>query len=933
MIVNHNIPALYAYNALTFNNTKLQVSINRLSTGLRINSAADDAAGLAISEKMRSQIRGLTQATRNAQDGISLIQTAEGALQETHEILQRMRELAVQAANDTNTSDDRSMIQLEIDQLTEEVDRIANTTEFNTKKLLDGSSSALVSSDSLDTKIFVRDGLRVVDQFGQKSAGGGNYELNIEATAGTAEVQKTDIFKIKHAAEVETTQISEIDYDDGRFASMRVALDQGGSAICGDATADFTLTIDFGGGCSYTVCEVGLDGFGTTELAALIESNSALATRIAVCIPAANECILLTSRIAGQDFTITATTIQNCAATGDDSGQTFVFGVLSACDGGGTEISCSATTNNGCYTSVVANGICSIQATKNVTSVEMCSAMRAGDYGINTIRCWGTAMTQSCSCYGGFYSCLGVQMATINTGNACINWNLSTVFRIDSVCGADCTAMVSYKTHGLTDSGCNVDDSTWTQLCITLSADNYINLGGSFGCIELRFCSATTVKEDDLLVINTRACTGAANASSLIEVTCSSDGGVTYNCLVQFAFNPARVDKNEVTLNFFQVDNLNGELYDASLNITTDTFLHTDDEAATFNVTETTISDSSTIGCLANLNTKLYDLEKFWDASGNFILEDTATITLVQGNGAQTIITLSKDDTIQNVICTLNEAIANGLGQGDLVGDANVNNFVSFVTDPDSNGLEAVAGTFVIRSAIAGDEGKIYFNGDDDVINALSLATIQTATNNRWSIDVTNAHTGGTIASDVQVSENMLIGVVHENVDVEFAADSGIAVTYDETTKNFVLSGGTANATTTYVHLADNSLVLHIGANQLQDITAAIGDMGIEALGIDNILVMSNELANDAIGSLDGAIKMVSKQRAKLGAYQNRLDHTINNLTTTATNLTAAESRIRDVDMAAEMMIFTKRNILVQASTSMLAQANQLPQMALQLLR
>ena len=112
--------------------------MEKLSSGLRINKAGDDAAGLAISEKMRGQIRGLDQASKNAQDGISLIQTAEGALNETHDILQRMRELAVQSSNDTNTDDDREEIQKEINQLTSEINRIGNTTEFNTQKLLNG---------------------------------------------------------------------------------------------------------------------------------------------------------------------------------------------------------------------------------------------------------------------------------------------------------------------------------------------------------------------------------------------------------------------------------------------------------------------------------------------------------------------------------------------------------------------------------------------------------------------------------------------------------------------------------------------------------------------------------------------------------------------------------------------------------------------------
>ena len=196
MIINHNIPALNAYFALQSNSNQVSNSLQKLSSGLRINKAADDAAGLAISEKMRSQIRGLDQASRNAQDGISMIQTAEGALNETHSILQRMRELSVQAANDTYTSSDRSNIQTEIDQLTSEVNRISGTTQFNGKSLLDGSTSAVVSSDKLTTKIFMRDGLRVLDQFGQKAAGGGNYKLEITANAGVNQVQKTDIFKV-----------------------------------------------------------------------------------------------------------------------------------------------------------------------------------------------------------------------------------------------------------------------------------------------------------------------------------------------------------------------------------------------------------------------------------------------------------------------------------------------------------------------------------------------------------------------------------------------------------------------------------------------------------------------------------------------------------------------------------------------------------------
>lgn len=141
MRIQHNISALNAHRNLGFNNTQASKNLEKLSSGFKINRAGDDAAGLAISEKMRGQIRGLDMATKNSQDAISLIQTAEGALNETHSILQRMRELSVQSGNDTNVNLDRDAIQQEIEQLTKEIDRIAGTTEFNTQKLLDGSFS------------------------------------------------------------------------------------------------------------------------------------------------------------------------------------------------------------------------------------------------------------------------------------------------------------------------------------------------------------------------------------------------------------------------------------------------------------------------------------------------------------------------------------------------------------------------------------------------------------------------------------------------------------------------------------------------------------------------------------------------------------------------------------------------------------------------
>ncbi len=151
MRINNNMMAMNTHRQLGLNASSGAKSIEKLSSGFRINRAGDDAAGLSISEKMRAQIRGLNQASRNAQDGISMIQTAEGALSETHAILQRMRELATQSANDTNVGVDRGAIQKEINDLTSEINRIGNTTEFNTQKLLQGDGKVSLSKTTLVT--------------------------------------------------------------------------------------------------------------------------------------------------------------------------------------------------------------------------------------------------------------------------------------------------------------------------------------------------------------------------------------------------------------------------------------------------------------------------------------------------------------------------------------------------------------------------------------------------------------------------------------------------------------------------------------------------------------------------------------------------------------------------------------------------------------
>ncbi len=190
MIINHNLTSLSAMNASRLTDNMRQKSIQPLTTGLRINSAADDASGLAISERMRSQIAGYTMAIRNVQDGISLLQTAEGALGEADAVLQRMRELTVQAGNDTYTLQDRAHIQEEIDGLKNKLNVIAEGTEFNTKKLLDGTSGLLWSSDDDKLRAIIHGGAFSLDK------PEGNYRIDIRSTPGKNQVYASGKFKV-----------------------------------------------------------------------------------------------------------------------------------------------------------------------------------------------------------------------------------------------------------------------------------------------------------------------------------------------------------------------------------------------------------------------------------------------------------------------------------------------------------------------------------------------------------------------------------------------------------------------------------------------------------------------------------------------------------------------------------------------------------------
>ena len=908
MVVNHNIPALISYNAVSRTNNALQKSIQKLSTGLRINSAADDAAGLAISEKMRAQIRGLDRAVANSQDGISMIQTAEGALNETHSILQRMRELSVQSANDTLTQQDRGYIQLEIDQLREEITRIGNTTQFNKKKLLNGDAAVLWSSDNLKTRAIVNGGLRQIDQFGQKAAAEGNYKIKIEAEAGRGEVKKSDLFKIKHknviynksvntAAGIKDVSVNNVpagDYtvtnaDPANSAVTRTGQFNVGGSISTKTIAAVAATTAIAANAAdkVTVALAGLDG-SPIDISASFNFGAAITNQhlADAIVGALNGKTLqdgskLTASYAGGDFKVTAV---NRDGTASD-----------------LKITLAATKAGAAATVTGWDALATAETPQNMTFDD--AITQAGDE---------TKLTT----------------------------NANILFEVSSVDTAADTVTLKARVATLNTDGTTGTKTTTIVLRGGAVAPD-INIGDQLGIgsansfsLALKAGSAGAFRVGSKFTYNVGLgadATGGLPAKADAKITIGSTQNPKWEgnwgtsiATSGYGLKADSVKNKDVSFNNFYLNEKTGEVMEGAVTLS----FNDKYKAGTGEVVST--FSAAYVGETANGDVRLRDLDKFWDAQGRFMLTDPQTITMTQGDGKQTKITLYANDTLNDVAKKFNEAIASGLGQSQYVtGNSSASHFATFVSKAGS-GDEAVAGTFVLRSIVPGSNGTLSLAGDEDVINAFSLNVIQKASESTYRVSVEDAHTGNVVASERLVTGNKLIGVVNPNIDVEFDAMAGVSAKWDAVSGAYKL---TSEKYETVLHLADNTTVFQIGANEGEDMGINIGDMRAQALGLNAVLVTDRESAARSITVIDNALDKVSTQRAKLGAYQNRLEHTINNLTVAGENLTAAESRIRDTDMAKEMMNFTKLNIMLQAGNAMLAQANQLPQNVLSLIR
>ena len=796
--MNHDITSLMGQRIMQKNSLAMKRSLEKLSTGLRTKIPdMDNTAGVAVGEVMRSRIFGIEKALNNTQDGISLIQTATGALESTQSMLMRMRELSVQAANDTLTQQDRSYIQVEVNEIRNEIDRIGSTTQFNRKKILSGDNAALWSSTDNNVKAIIHGGLRAVDEYGQKYSVEGNYKISVSAVAGKAETQKSDIFRIKH--------------DD-------------------------------------------------------IVTNKALNVKAGV------KDVEVSGNVAAGNYSLNLS-----EGSADEVKVTGHFGV-----GGFNEEEETQYNFDDVFSFDVSDGM-----TENASILFEVKSVNSQTKTV-TLKASAEILTQEGTTRRAVMDNILLRGADPDEGR-----NEGTTVELDKLFGND-------------------------SFSITLNTADYVNEGAMFSVNV----SAQTPVENSIGI----------DLSGMIDTSIPDkwDNAPFSGETLHYVLNGDVTANKEINFTNYFVNSRTGTASTGTITLkTSDTFKSVNSNGQLDTSEQTTLAnfDVNYVGKVANGDTRLRDIDKFWDAQGVFILTEPKELTLTQGDGKQAKIMLQADDTLNDVALKLNRAVAIGLGQSKYVDD--ISKFVSFV-EGGTKGFESVGGTFVINSALAGSMGEITLSGNEDVLKAFSLNTIQKSEENQYDVTVRDAHTGDLIAERVKITGNRLIGVIHKNIDVEFDPTLGINISWNDATKKFDFNDNTnGKGSEVTLHVADNTTVLQTGTAEGEDVILNIGDMRSHALGLDGINVMSQERAAKSIELIDLAIDKVSMQQAKLGGAQTRLEHHIGNLTSELEALTDATSTIRDVDYAKEIMEFTRIRILMESNSAMLAQSNAIQQQSI----
>lgn len=739
--VNHNIPAVSSYHQLLGVSNRLEKSVEKLSSGLRINRAADDAAGLAISEKLRRQVRGLARATMNAQDGISMIQSAEGALNETHSILQRMRELAIQSSNDTLTSRDRLEIQKEVVQLRDDINRIAFNTEFNTKKLLDGSQNAAISTSSAYARGLVTGNVPE----------GGDYQISLALLqAGSAQLQTTHLFSLLDG--------NRLAQGDSMLLSIAQFYDANGVFILEEPQ---TITLN---GNSRTA-EVVIDGYTSLD---------EFASRLQTAMLNKNDGL-------GIDNSLVNLVV---------STQTMITGL-----GGYLEITSGY---------IGEKGVVSLAGEENLMVA------------------------------------LGISTARAAKDNR-IEVNLTDKEKQTRVTQIDCD-----RASGLL-SGVDIQfDSQPAQIA------------GSRGLEQGLFLASS----ESFMVEAGGQLAGLAVASGY-----STLEGIARSLNEQIRSTAA----GSITGLSAQV--INGEIrlaYQRPVSVS---------YSFGNNIEITYAGPSSVLG--------------FQNGSySGFVESCKDSDSMIWGFSqyqpgieVSTLATLEVGDGQKSILVNICESISADPG---VVSVADMISFEEFRSK--ANKDFADAGVNVRVDQI---EGSLMFTSTLIGRNNVTAGTAYSSMVTIEAVKITA--TGATI----EAGESML-----RYFGISASSKNGVGDT------NF------------RIHVNQSENQYHIGANQMEIMKVSFSEMSAKALGVDNLDMTTVAGAELAIGKLNKAIGLVSAERSKLGAFQNRLEYAITNLRSMHVNSTASESRIRDADIASEMIEYTRNQLVSQSANAMLAQAN-----------
>ena len=846
MRIQHNIMAMSAYRNYNTNTSAVAKNLEKLSSGYKINRAGDDAAGLAISEKMRAQITGLNAAQKNVKDGISLVKTAEGAMQEIQDMLNRMDYLATQSANGTYDNEvDRAALQKEVEQLKSEINRIADSANFNGIKLLDGSMDGNARAAVEAAESTAAGMLPSVGQILGK-------DTVLHAEKGTAP-DKTSFSVDLHNLEISGAKGTEF------------------NITIGDVTLTGTLAKDFAEDAALTADDI---------VAALADST----VTDKVSFKIGNKAYDSTNfTVNGAKFEAdTASTDSRITFTSDESVDPEMKVEVKLADGTAPANKPVATFTNtpagktGAFTAGTPNNAAAVTVAGDVDAADWTSTTDADMTGLAgksiSITVGGQTFTAKFVANGA-----GTAGATDEVELAAAGNNEDPAELIGKIKANLDAQIASYNTDaakGKTDYT-KIENLTWTAGNKTITAATATTTAQTFDATAGTDTAATST-------IDFGTNTGADVLGKGITI-----GGKTY----EFVADAADVSS---------ADNVAVVITDADTATQLATKLKTELDKDTAYAANLAAANGTKVD-----GSKLVLTGKDKDSDLGEVKEATAAIDAPKLKGDYNVSTTNLEK------------------KGEAAGERLASTYFDLSKAMAANGNQITIGketyTFTTDEDKKGDAGMVYVGDLDlskktDLVEAAERLTKAAAGNKTYTV----GHDG----KRMTFTEN--------KGQTEFE-DKEALNTYENIEKSF----GFKTAGKEAVEADDSkALTLQIGdtSEDYNQLKVSIGDMHTEAMGIADLNIGNQTDAAAAIQTIRDAINYVSGVRGDLGATQNRLEHTANNLSVMAENIQDAESTIRDTDIAEEMMSYTKNNILVQSAQAMLAQANQVPQGVLQLL-